>query len=174
MSTFKRHEIKRIITCCPHCFNILKNEYFQLGANFTVVFYTELLAELIKGGKLKIPREIEKTITYHDPCYQVRYNGFHKSPRDILKFIPKATVREMDHSRNKSFCCGAGGGHLWLEEKGERINEIRIAEAMEVRPDILATSCPFCLIMLDDGVKSIQVQDLVQVMDIAELISVSD
>ena len=174
ISTFKRHGIKKIITCCPHCFNVFKNEYPQLGARFTVVFYTELLAELTRNGKLGISEEIRKTITYHDPCYQGRYNGLYKSPRDILKRIPEATLREMNHSKDKSFCCGAGGGHLWLEEKGKRINEIRIAEAMEVKPDILATSCPFCLIMLDDGVKSIQMESLIQVMDVAELISVPD
>jgi len=169
---FKNYKVKKIITCCPHCYNALKNEYPQFGAEFEVYHHTEFINSLINKGKVKISKDLAKTITYHDSCYLGRYNGIYNQPREILKSIPKVRLQEMERRREKSFCCGAGGGRMWMEETvGKRINTQRCEQALKVNPDIISTACPFCLTMLDDAVKEKNLEEKVKVQDIAQLVA---
>ncbi len=165
-----RLNFKRIVTYCPHCFNTLKNEYPQFGARFEVLHYTELLRDLIRGGNLKIAKDMQKSIAYHDPCYLARANGIHGMPREILRAIPGVRLVEPGHSRRETFCCGAGGGHMWMREiPGKKINEVRLEEMMNAQPAIITTSCPYCLIMFEDGVKSLGLEGT-QCLDVGEVI----
>jgi Fe-S oxidoreductase len=149
---------------------MLKNEYPQLGGDFKVVHYTELLGDLIRGGNLKIQREMERKVAYHDPCYLARANNIHEVPREILRSIPGIALLESHHSKRQTFCCGAGGGHMWMREiRGKKINEVRVKELSEIQPDIIATSCPYCLVMFEDGVKSLGVEGI-RCLDLIEMI----
>ncbi|MGE5819800.1 MAG: heterodisulfide reductase-related iron-sulfur binding cluster, partial [Deltaproteobacteria bacterium] len=164
-------EVKKIITTCPHCFNTLKNEYRQFGANFEVFHHTEILAELINEGRLKPLDGLDQRVTYHDPCYLGRYNDTYREPREVLAAIPNARLIEMAQSREKSFCCGAGGGLMWIEEPSDkRVNSKRVEHAFETGANILAVACPFCMTMLEDGVKARTGERELKVMDIAELL----
>jgi Fe-S oxidoreductase len=168
---FKRYNVKRIVTICPHGYNTLKNEYPQFGGDFEVIHHTEFIAELIREGKLKPVRTVDKKVTYHDPCYLGRYNDVYQAPRTILSSIPGLNFIELERSRRESFCCGGGGGHMWLEENvGTRINIMRIQDVIEAEVDILATACPFCLQMMEEGVKRKHVEKSIEVMDISELL----
>ncbi len=168
----KNYGVKRIVTACPHCFNTIKNEYPQFGGNFEVWHHTELIAQLIKEGKLKIARGRGELVTYHDPCYLGRYNDIYQPPRQIIKNIPDIKMVEMERNREHSFCCGGGGGHMWLEERiGRRINELRTEQAMETKAQIIVTACSFCLQMFDDGIKAKAAEEKLKVMDIAELVA---
>lgn len=172
VETLKKYQFGKIITACPHCFNTLKNEYPQLGGNFEVVHHSEYLSELISKGALKLPREFNKTITYQDSCYLGRYNDIYLAPRKVLKAIPGLRLKEMPRRKSKAFCCGAGGGRMWMEEKiGRRINQIRTEEAIKIKPDIISTACPYCLTMLGDGIKEKEVADSMKVMDLVEIIN---
>lgn len=166
--------VKKIFTHCPHCFNTLKNEYPQFGADFQVIHHSQLLLELIKDNKLQLKKPMATSITYHDSCYLGRYNDIYQHPREIIKSIPQASLKEMGRHGGKSFCCGAGGGRMWMEETiGERINEVRAAEAIESGANIIATGCPYCLTMMDDGVKAKQQEEQVQIQDLAEIVAKS-
>lgn len=166
--------VKKIITTCPHCFNTLKNEYRQFGANFDVFHHTQILAELIKDGRLRPLAGLDQQVTFHDPCYLGRYNDTYQEPREVLAAIPTAGVVEMRQHREKSFCCGAGGGLMWIEEPSDRrVNSKRIQHALQSGADILAVACPFCMTMLDDGVKARMGEQELKVMDIAELVDTS-
>ena len=164
--------IKQIVTGCPHCYNTLKHEYPHFGGNFEVIHHTELIARLIKEGRLHINDGGTGVVTYHDSCYLGRYNDIYDPPRRILRNLPGVRLVEMERNRERGFCCGAGGGHLWLEEQktGERINEIRTEQALAVNAQIIATACPYCLQMFEDGIQTKQAQESVKVMDIAELV----
>jgi len=166
----KKYDIKKIVTGCPHCFNTLKYEYPQFGGEFEVIHHTELIARLIKEGKLGTIRG-GGVVTYHDSCYLGRYNDIYEPPRQILRSMGINPV-EMERNREYSFCCGAGGGHMWLEEQrsGERINEMRTEQAMAVKAEVIATACPYCLQMFEDGIKSKEAEESVKVMDVAELL----
>jgi Fe-S oxidoreductase/nitrate reductase gamma subunit len=165
-----RFNFKRIVTYCPHCFNTLKNEYPQFGARFEVLHYTELLRDLMRGGNLKITKDLEKSVAYHDPCYLARANDIHGIPREILRAVPGVKLVEPEHTRRETFCCGAGGGHMWMREiPGRKINEVRLEEIMKAQPDIITTSCPYCLIMFEDGLKSLGLEG-VRCLDIAEIV----
>lgn len=172
MSRFQKMKFRRILTTCPHCFNTLKNEYPQFGADFEVIHYTTLLEELIRSGKIVMtPGGRIRKITYHDSCYLGRYNDGYEPPRRILGTIPDVALIEMERSRNKSFCCGGGGCHMWMEEKaGKRINETRVKQAEETGAEILATVCPLCMISLDSAVKVLNSDERIRVMDILELV----
>ena len=171
---FNMYEIKKIITICPHCFNILKNEYPDLGGNYEVVNYLEFLAEMLKKGKLKIDKSkvAGKTITYHDPCYLGRANDIYEAPRYLIKSLG---VKLEEMKRNKSFalCCGAGGAQMFKDcEKGDKeIFMERTEEALETNPDVIATACPFCMAMLTDGLKYKNKEEEIKNLDIAELIA---
>jgi Fe-S oxidoreductase/nitrate reductase gamma subunit len=172
---FKNYGIKRIVTACPHCYNTLKHEYPQFGSEFEVVHHSEFIARLLQEGKLRIIKGGSGVVTYHDSCFLGRYNDIYEPPRQILNNMPDITVVEMERNRERGFCCGAGGGHLWLEEQreGERINEMRTEQAMAVKAQLIATACPYCLQMFEDGIKAKAAEESLKVMDIAELVAES-
>jgi len=166
--------VKKIVTACPHCFNILKNEYPELGGNYVVVHHTQLLQQLIDDGKLKVAggKFIGKKITFHDPCYLGRGNDVYEAPRSIIEKLD-VELSEMKRSRTKGFCCGAGGGQMFKEpENGTKdVNIERTEEALALNPDVIAVGCPFCMTMMTDGVKNFNKEDRVKVLDVAELIA---
>jgi Fe-S oxidoreductase len=168
----KKYGVKRIVTACPHGYNIIKNEYPQFGGNFEVIHHTELIYQLLKEGRLKIAKGRGELVTYHDACYLGRYNNIYQPPRQIIKAIPDIRLKEMERNRKRGFCCGGGGGHMWLEEReGRRINEMRTEQAMETKAQTVITACPFCLQMFDDGIKAKAAEEQLKVTDIAELIA---
>ena len=164
-------KVRKIITTCPHCFNTLQNEYRQFGATFEVFHHSQILAELINDGRLRPAAGLDQQVTFHDPCYLGRYNDAYEEPREVLAAIPSARVIEMPQSREKSFCCGAGGGLMWSEEPSDkRVNSQRVGHALESGANVLAVACPFCMTMLEDGVKARSGGQELKVMDIAELV----
>ena len=168
----KRYNVKKIVTACPHCYNTLKNEYPQFGGEFEVLHHTELIASLLREGRLKIIKGSRGVITYHDSCYLGRYNDIYEPPRQILNNMPDIEVVEMERNRERSFCCGAGGGNMWMEEHiGRRISEMRIEQVMETGAQVVATACPFCLQMLDDAIRAKAAEESLKVMDVAELLA---
>ncbi|MGM0575876.1 MAG: (Fe-S)-binding protein [Myxococcota bacterium] len=164
---------KKIVTHCPHCLNTIQNEYPQFGGHFEIVHHSELIERLIKDGKVT-PRstpEGSKTITYHDSCYIGRYNDVYEAPRQTLSAIPGLQIKEMARNRQAGMCCGAGGSRVWMEEhRGTRINQTRVEQAMETEADTIAVACPFCKMMLGDGVNELQIET-VKTRDIAELVA---
>ena len=169
------YEIKKIVTGCPHCFNTLKNEYPELGGNFDVIHHTQLINKLIRDGKIKM-KDGEtfsgKKITFHDPCYLGRANDVYEAPRNVLEKLD-SELAEMKRSKSKGLCCGAGGAQMFKEaEKGNKeINIDRTEEALEIKPDFIATGCPFCNTMMTDGVKHFEKESETKVLDVAELIA---
>jgi Fe-S oxidoreductase len=162
--------VKKIITQCPHCFNTLKNEYPQLGGNYEVVHHSELLEELIANGTLDMSNAtLDDRITYHDSCYLGRHNDVYMAPRKVVGSIKGVQVVEMPRNGTKGMCCGAGGARMWMEESiGTKVNDERAREAISTGASRVATACPFCYIMLDDGVKAAGVEEgSVKVADIA-------
>ncbi len=174
IEVFKMYEVKKIIAICPHCYNILKNEYVDLGGDFEVINYLEFLQDMIKQGKLKVDSERLKNIkvTYHDPCYLGRANNIYDAPRYIVK---KLGLELAEMHRNKSFalCCGAGGAQMFKDaEKGDKEIFIeRTEEALETNADIIATACPFCMTMMTDGLKYKNKEEEIKNLDIAEMIA---
>ncbi len=171
IETLNKHGVKKIVTACPHCFNTLKNEYPQFGGNYEVIHHSQLLAELIDGGRLKPTNPVAKTVTHHDSCYLGRYNDIYDEPRHVLEVLPQIKTVEMGRCRDKGFCCGAGGARMWMEETvGEKVNHRRLSHIMETGADIVATACPYCLIMMDDAAKTKNVDAQLERADIAELL----
>ena len=168
--TLKRLGVGKMFTTSPHCFNTFSNDYPKNGVE--VQHYTQVLANIVDNEELEFTSKLEKTVTYHDPCYLGKQNGIYDEPRAVLKSIPGIKLVEMDRSREKSLCCEGGGGRMWLEgtNPGERLAQTRIKEAIETGAEILATACPFCLLTLDEAVKLLNAEDKLQVMDIAELV----
>jgi Fe-S oxidoreductase len=167
------YEIKKIVTGCPHCFNTIKNEYPNLGGNYEVIHHSQLIQQLIDEGKLKAEGGESfkgKKITFHDPCYLGRANGVYEAPRKALEILDTELV-EMKRCKSNGLCCGAGGGQMFKEpEKGTKdINIERIDEALALQPNIVASSCPFCMTMLSDGIKNFNKEEQVKVLDIAEI-----
>ncbi|GAB3789283.1 heterodisulfide reductase-related iron-sulfur binding cluster [Virgibacillus kimchii] len=171
---FNKHDVKKIVTIDPHAYNIFKNEYPDFGFEAEVYHHTQMLFDLVMNGKLKPQREINQRLTYHDSCYLGRYNGVYDPPREILKSIPGLDLVEMKRSKENGMCCGAGGGLMWTEETtGNRINVSRTEQAMEVKPDMISSACPFCLTMLSDGTKAKEVEEDISTMDVAEILALS-
>jgi len=169
MEAIKGLDFDVVLTHCPHGYNTLKNEYPVFGADFTVVHHTEFIFDLLSKGKIQVDKAM-KEIIYHDPCYLGRYNNVYDPPREVLNRI-SGKVREFPFYRNKSFCCGAGGGHMWKhEERGRRINDERIEQAIETGVKTVATSCPFCLAMLEDALLMKGLVAEMKIRDIAELV----
>ncbi|MCC7445058.1 MAG: (Fe-S)-binding protein [Saprospiraceae bacterium] len=173
IQTMNNYGVKKIVTTCPHGFNMFKNEYPELGGTFEVLHHTQFLNMLIDDGKLKVDGDYykDKKITYHDSCYLGRINGEYDAPRNLIHHL-KADLVEMNRCKSNGLCCGAGGAQFFKEdEPGEkRINVERIEEALDTKAGIVASNCPFCITMLTDGIKAKDEQDNVVVLDVAELL----
>jgi len=169
---FKSHNIKEIVTSCPHCYNTLKHEYPEYGGEFKVVHYTELIADLIGQGKLKLTNELNSKLTYHDPCYLGRYNSVYQEPRRILQAIPRTKLEEMERSKDTGFCCGGGGGLMWIEEQPGtmKINQMRLEDALKTGAETVVTACPYCLQMFEDSIDHKGVKDSLKARDLVELV----
>ena len=180
--TLTEHKAKKVVSTCAHCFNTLKNEYQQFGVELEVVHHTQLLNQLVRDGKLTPVADgagaHKRSITYHDPCYIGRHNGVYTPPRELLQILPGAEVVEMERNSERSFCCGAGGARMWMEENiGERININRTVEAVGTGADQIAVGCPFCRVMLSDGLTMQQskgeAREEVEVLDVAQMLLAS-
>ena len=172
IETLTRYDVKKILTVCPHCFNTMKNEYPHLGGNFEVVHYTQFVDELIQQGKLKAAVTLQGNVAYHDSCYLGRHNGIYDEPRQIAKAIPGLELVEMKRCRQQGFCCGAGGGHMWMEEsRGERVNHVRGDQFLETDADTVAVSCPFCLQMFTEAIESKGLEGKKQARDLVEILA---
>ncbi|HEX5205126.1 MAG TPA: (Fe-S)-binding protein, partial [Actinoplanes sp.] len=166
VETLREAGVKKIVATCPHCFNTLGNEYSQLGLEVEVVHHTQLLAHLVAAGKLTPVQPVEGDVTYHDPCYLGRHNRVFDAPRELL-----GEITEMPRHRERSFCCGAGGARMWMEEKiGKRINIERTEEALATGAKTIAVGCPFCATMIGDGVTTQGAPEDVQVVDVATVL----
>jgi Fe-S oxidoreductase/nitrate reductase gamma subunit len=171
IETMKGYNVKKIICTCPHGYNALKTDYPRLGGEFEVYHHTEILAELIAKGKIALKKPVEGLFTYHDSCFLGRYNGIYDQPRRILKAVPGMRLKEMERTLDKSFCCGAGGARMWMEEDiGERINNMRTDQAIATGAEKIAVGCPFCLTMLSDGIKDRNQVERMAALDIAEIV----
>ncbi|MFQ6033855.1 MAG: (Fe-S)-binding protein, partial [Candidatus Bipolaricaulia bacterium] len=162
---------QRIVTTSPHCYNIFKKDYPELEGE--VLHYTQLLAELIGKGRLPLAKGPEMRVTYHDPCYLGRKSGIYEEPRSVLGSLPGVELVEMPRNRERSLCCGGGGGRFWLgvEQEGERLAELRLKEALETGAELMVTACPFCLINFREAAKTLNLEDKIRVVDLAELVS---
>ena len=171
VETLNNYKIKKIVTACPHCLNSLKNEYPQLGGKYEVLHHSQFIANLVDEGRLPVGSNLRDTITYHDSCYLGRYNNEYEAPRKLIKKMVKEPMREMIHHGKESFCCGAGGARMWMEETiGSRINETRTEEAIMTGASTVATNCPFCMTMISDGITSKGKSESMQAKDVAELV----
>ncbi|WAH36895.1 (Fe-S)-binding protein [Alicyclobacillus dauci] len=170
---FKTYGVKKIITTDPHAYNTFKNEYPDFGFEAEVIHATQFAAALIEQGKLKPSVAVNETITYHDSCYLGRYNGIYDAPRFILNAIPGVKLVEMERHRNKSMCCGAGGGGMFKEETGTRINVMRAEQAIKTGASIIGTACPYCMTMMNDGTKAHGKEEEIQTYDVIELLAMS-
>ncbi len=174
IDNLKAHKVTKIITLCPHCFNVMKNEYPHLQGEFEVTHYSKFVDELISTGKLNTIGEIKETVSYHDSCYLGRQNNIYEEPRSVASSIPGLNLLEMNKNREKGFCCGAGGGHAWLEEnRGTRTNHMRTDQFLETGADTVAVSCPFCLQMFDEGLSSRDGSKKRKAVDLIELVDES-
>ncbi len=174
IEVMNRYEIKKVVTTCPHCFNTLKNEYPELGGQFDVMHHTQFLKSLLDEGRITIEGGSYKgkRITFHDPCYLGRANEVYEAPRELIKKL-EVELLEMKRCKSNGLCCGAGGAQMFKEpEKGTKdINIERTEDALEVKPDIIATGCPFCNTMMTDGIKNKEKENEIKVLDIVELIA---
>ena len=174
IETMKGCNVKKILTMCPHCFHTLKHEYPQFGGEFEVLHYTQFLGDLLSQGRLKLTKPIEQVITYHDSCYLGRGNELYELPRRIIQSIPGLKLVEMERYGKQSFCCGAGGGRMWMEEKiGTRINQMRTDHAIQTKAALVGTACPYCLTMLADGIKEKGQEGNLAALDLSELVDKS-
>ncbi|PYJ03031.1 MAG: CoB--CoM heterodisulfide reductase, partial [Verrucomicrobia bacterium] len=179
IETLARYHVQKIVTHCPHCLNSLLKDYPQFGGNYQVLHHTQLLEQLLAEGRLKpnvsplnpqLPNA-QLNVTYHDPCYLARVNGIHDAPRTVLKAASDAAhpLREMPRNRERTFCCGAGGGRMWMEEDPKkRVSSVRAREALATGAETVAVSCPFCLTMITDGVAA--QSESARVLDLAEIL----
>lgn len=177
IQTLNGYGVKKIVTTCPHCFNILKHEYPVLGGTYEVIHHVQLLQQLLDEGKIRMKEKGAfrgKRITYHDSCYIGRANGIYEAPRKVLEVLDGELV-EMKSCKSRGLCCGAGGGQMWKEEENgrDRINAERGREALETGASVVASNCPFCMTMLTDGVRQADTEAPPQVLDLAELIAAS-
>jgi len=165
--------VTKIVTHCPHCLNTLKNEYPAFGGNFEVIHHTQMVSQLITQGKLQFRSDLaDLKVAYHDSCYLGRYNGEYEAPRKILASVPGVSLVEASRNKSKSFCCGAGGGRMWMEEHGgKRINGMRVDQLLEKEPEAVSVNCPFCLTMIEDGIKAAGLEKPVFALDVAELVA---
>ena len=174
VGNIKQYSFEKVITHCPHCFNTIRNEYPQFGGDFAVLHHSVVIRELLREGRVRPVKPLDKTVAFHDSCYLGRYNGIFDAPRETAIYVPGLKLVEMPRSRERGLCCGGGGGQMWMETPAQkRVNVIRVEEALTVQPDIVASACPFCLAMVDLGRKVVGVEERLQVKDIAELVAES-
>ncbi len=172
IETFTRYDVRRILTTCPHCFNTLGREYGQFGGQYEVTHHTVFIRELLRQGRLRPARPLDASVAYHDSCYLGRHNRIFDAPRAVLTSLPGVRVHEFERRREQGFCCGAGGGLMWTEERlGTRVNLARTEEALRIGPAIVGTACPFCLSMFEDGIRAKDATERVQALDLAELVA---
>jgi Fe-S oxidoreductase len=175
VETLNTYQVKRIVTACPHCFNAIKNEFPDYGGHYEVVHHSQLVSELLAEGRIRLRPDsavARGKITYHDPCYLGRYNRVFDEPRAVVSALPGVELAEMPRNRSRSFCCGGGGGRMFMEEtRGSRINQARVREALETGAEVLAAACPFCMTMFEDGIRGAGVEGSLRVLDIAELVA---
>ncbi len=172
IDTWKEAGVTKIVSNCPHCYNTIKNEYKQLGANFEMVHHSELIPQLVADGRLNLSAGDAQRVVFHDSCYMGRHNDVYEQPREALKAIKGIELVEIERSEKLGMCCGAGGARMFMEEKiGSRINNVRVEQLLEAKPQVIASSCPFCMTMLSDGVGAADKKDSVKTKDIAELIA---
>jgi Fe-S oxidoreductase len=176
IETFREAKVHKVITQCPHCFNTFLNEYPELGGRYEVIHHSQLLARLVAEGRLKPKEGQGQRITYHDSCYLGRMNGIYEAPREVLSALPGVELVEMPRNRSGGYCCGAGGGMIFLEERGgRRVNHVRTEEAVATGADVVATACPFCIQMFEEGIGATQANAArpMRTLDIAELLEVT-
>jgi Fe-S oxidoreductase len=172
IETLQQHGVKKILTQCPHCFNTILHEYPDFGGRFEVIHHTQFLAQLLQEGKLKLTTPLTQTITYHDSCYLGRHNGIYQAPRQILQHVPGVKTVEMEHNRDRGLCCGAGGGHAWMDEASPRkVNFMRTEEAVRAKADVVGSACPFCLQMFEDGIRGVHAEESLAVQDLVEIVA---
>ena len=178
IATLSKYNVRKIVAHCPHCVNALINDYSQFGGQYEVVHHTQFLATLLREGRLKVdgelPESLQGAVTYHDPCYLARVNGIHAEPREVLQAAlaqrAEGALKEMPRCREKTSCCGAGGGRMWMEEQPQqRVSTLRAAEALATGAETVAVGCPFCLTMLTDGVAANESK--ARVLDVAEILT---
>ena len=170
IATLDEFGVRRIVTCDPHAYNTLRNEYPALGGRYEVVHHTELVSQLLAQGRLRV-RPLPGRVVYHEPCYIARHNGIYEAPRDALGAVLREPLLEFPLNREKSMCCGAGGGRMWLDEHGRRPNMLRMAQATPLSPTVIATACPYCTVMMSDAAKAMPEAEAIMVRDIAEIVS---
>lgn len=173
IETLRRYGVQTIVTICPHCYNTFKNDYPRFGGTYQVIHHTQFLRMLIEQGRIRVDRTkmSAATVAYHDSCYLGRYNDEYDAPRAILENIPGLQIIEVERSRDRGFCCGAGGGRMFMEEHiGEKVNHNRTRELLQTGATTIAANCPFCMTMLTDGVKAADRADQIRVCDISELL----
>lgn len=171
IKAFIDNGVKKILVSSPHCYHTFKNEYPEFRVNFEIVHISQYLFELVNEGRLQLKKDYRKKVTYHDPCYLGRHNGIYDEPRGILKKITGLDLKEMVESRSDSLCCGGGGGRVWMEtQKGERFSDLRIEQALGDGAEVLATSCPYCITMLEDSRITMDAAEKIEVKDITEIV----
>jgi Fe-S oxidoreductase/nitrate reductase gamma subunit len=172
VETLNAYQVRKVVTHCPHCFNTLKNEYPQFGGHYEVMHHSQLLAHLIETGRIQPSQARMEKITFHDACYLGRHNDVFAEPRQVLQSIPGVELQEMRWNQRKGLCCGAGGGHAWMEVNiGRRVNHIRTEQAQETGASVVATGCPFCMQMFEDGIRAKGAEDTMRAQDIAEIVA---
>lgn len=163
--------VKKVLVSSPHCYHSFKNEYPEFMVNFEVVFISQYIGELVKAGRLKLTKEYPKKVTYHDPCYLGRHNGIYDEPREVLKMVPGLELLEMADFREKSLCCGGGGGRIWMETpKEDRFSDLRVGQAVASGAEVLATSCPYCITNFTDSSLDLPEGEAMEIKDITEII----
>ncbi|MBN2060818.1 MAG: (Fe-S)-binding protein [Deltaproteobacteria bacterium] len=163
--------VRKVIVTSPHCYHTFKNEYPDLGADFEVIHYTQILDRLIRDGRVTLTKRVKAKVIYHDPCFLGRHNHEYESPRRVLQAIPGVELIEFPDNRQNSICCGGGGGRVWMETPaGERFSELKVAQAIDLDADVLAVACPYCMLLFDDAILAMGKEDVLKVKDISELV----
>lgn len=172
IKTFIDNGVKKILVSSPHCYHTFKNEYPEFMVHFEVVHITQFLFELINEGRLVVPGEFHRRVTYHDPCYLGRHNRVYEEPREVLKHIPGLELIELPESRENSLCCGGGGGRIWMETvKGERFSDLRVEQAVGTGAQVLATACPYCIANFEDSRLALKDENALEIKDITEIVA---
>jgi len=173
IATFRKYGVTRIVTACPHTYHLFRNEYPDFGFHAEVAHHTELLAGLLDSGRLSARHAVPRSLTLHDSCYLARYNDVTDAPRRILARIPELLTREMERTGKQGLCCGAGGGRMWMEEPGRRVNEARTAQALATGAELIGSACPYCLTMMEEGLRKRGAEERADALDVAEVLAMS-